>query len=269
VKSDRTKLHGGLAPEALLWRYLDLPKLLLIFEKKAIYFQSPADFYDPFEGLYMEGSLEKIDISSDDQVDIDSVLEKLKSFSPLLQGNSKQVSTALFLNIVQTFLVSCWHNNPTESEAMWKLYSSINAGIAINTTVKQLEEILPAGMGDVYPIEYVDYSKSIRNLNIANSIFYKRDSLSHEKEARAFFLDMKQLDIKSDSIEPAKGKYVSCDPSKLINKIVLSPLLENWIADLIPKIVKRYGFSIPVVKSKMLDIPDGHVKGFNRTNKRT
>ena len=39
-------------------------------------------------------------------------------------------------------MVSCWHENETESVAMWKLYVSGKEGVAIKTTVASLSELL-------------------------------------------------------------------------------------------------------------------------------
>jgi len=42
-------------------------------------------------------------------------------------------------------LVSCWHENETESVAMWKLYVSGREGVAIKTTVSSLIQLFSVG----------------------------------------------------------------------------------------------------------------------------
>ena len=40
-------------------------------------------------------------------------------------------------------LVNCWHENQDESDAMWKLYSGVEDGIAIKTDFQSLSKSLP------------------------------------------------------------------------------------------------------------------------------
>ncbi len=43
--------------------------------------------------------------------------------------------TEVHKKIREIHFVSCWHENETESEAMWKLYLKSGDGVAIQTTV--------------------------------------------------------------------------------------------------------------------------------------
>lgn len=101
------------------------------------------------------------------------------------------------MSISKNALVSCWHQNDVESEAMWKLYAKEEGSVAIVTTVQKLVSILPKGVGDVIPVQYIDYENVNESLSPVNAIFFKRKSFAHEREYRAFFFDFDQMKIPS------------------------------------------------------------------------
>ncbi len=241
-----------------LWRYMDLPKLISIFEDRLIYFQPPSNFNDPFEGIFHVDSDEEIYeeilkiISTYNKDELEKafgskIIEKWGSVDNFFDGLSKKIP--------ELSLVCCWHISESESEAMWQIYSESNRGVAITTTVGKLHDILPEGLGDVYPINYIDYEKANKSLTRYNSIFYKRKSFEYEAEARAFFIDFDQFNLLSKKKRKIKGKPLHCDPENFIDQIIISPLAEPWYFELIKKIRDRYGYNIPIESPEINNVP--------------
>ena len=55
-------------------------------------------------------------------------------------------------------LISCWHENPYESEAMWKLYSRETDGIAVKTNFGSFKQSLISNTSTyVGRVNYINY----------------------------------------------------------------------------------------------------------------
>ena len=158
--------------EAVLWRYMDLPKLISMLEKRALFFVRADKLGDPFEGSFSR------------------VNELLR---PSLYGEGSEDLTEVYStymkSLIRFTLINCWHENDVESEAMWRLYSSSGDGVAVRNTFKNLRDCL-TGDESIYvgKVSYVDYKTTfIREDNAFGPYLYKRKSFEHEREVRAVF----------------------------------------------------------------------------------
>lgn len=177
------------ANQETVWRYMDLPKFINLLQTKSIYFHRSDKFSDPFEG-------------STPKALVDLRQESYGSSDKYLNIHSK------FIEEVRKFtFVSCWHLNEHESAAMWDLYGRSNKGIAIKTTIGGLKSAIsdisyPINMSELYYVNFhseldaIDEKskKEIRRFlsdkegpNTIDSILFKRQSFSHERELRLFF----------------------------------------------------------------------------------
>jgi hypothetical protein len=102
----------------VLWRYMDLPKLLWLLEKKVLYFAPPSEFEDKWEAVIPRDLTTAIQISF--AAASGSVLDEFQRF----HGRSA---------------INCWYSGTDESVAMWRLYTNSEYGLAIATTVGRLE----------------------------------------------------------------------------------------------------------------------------------
>jgi Protein of unknown function (DUF2971) len=189
-------------------------------------------------------------------------------------------------------LVSCWHENETESVAMWKLYVSGREGVAIKTTVSSLIRHLSVGrelkLGRVVYRDINDFEHSPDIFSFENGrctgstnilqierdiIFRKNKGYTHEQEVRAVvydtycgrqaILNTEQLyNLKALSLgqEPERrpGVNVEVDISHLIKVIVVSPSFSSWAIKSIQKAVDAAFFPAPpieVKRSVLLDKP--------------
>ena len=228
-----------------LWRYFDFTKFVSLLEKQALFFSSAANFSDPFEGAYPIRNLELVP----------------EDYRPQKQASTKSLRDVLFVN--------CWHMSDSESEAMWRLYSAWDQGIAIRTTVHRLIKSLKCD-ADIYigAVNYIDFStESIDEGNAFVPYLTKRKSFEYEREVRAITLnavpyDKEMLGASAEWIQT--GIYYSVDLDLLVDEVLVAPQSEDWFVDLVQSVVKKCGLNASVTRSALGDAPPWWVKKSQR-----
>src|SRR4051812_38571356 len=99
-------------PNTVIRRYLDLAKFLSMLENGGLYFSRADHLGDDYEGWYTDPDLKQI--------------AKRKHENPRDEEEEKRIH---FLR--KWTVVSCWHMNEYESDAMWTRYARDAEGIAI------------------------------------------------------------------------------------------------------------------------------------------
>ena len=219
-----------------IWRYIDLTKLLSLLETKTLYFSRSDKLNDPFEGSITKPAL-----------------EEMKKEVPL-------PAQKVFHSFKEKAFLNCWHLSEYESEAMWKLYSYSNLGIAIKSSVGRLiksftiEERYDIYIGEV---NYLDYEKDFFNYgNIFCYFFNKRKSFEHEKEIRALVSHaIKNPKRKANESYDGFGVNIKVDLNELIENIYVSPFSPLWYHDLVISVLKRYNTKFDVLQSSLNNEP--------------
>lgn len=275
---DPSKITSNIKPEQKLWRYMSLEKLIDILSKKQIFF-TPLSSYvnsDPFEGLVPKIALQPfVDMGSnyiDEQKKI-LIETKKKLFENIVLDNKgwstihealdylhqqninrrKSEIEKAFLNLKKVIVINCWHQNETESEAMWRLYSDNNKGVAIQTTFSNLIESINDDrvyFSEVKYIDFYDETLSKNDVEFFNGKFslplLKRKAFQHEHEARLFFA----RDInEEDGYVP---DLIDIDITKLISKIYISPYCSELYANSVRNIVEKFGIKSNLVEHSEL-----------------
>lgn len=215
--------------DAVLWRYMDFTKFVSLLDKGALFFARADKLGDPFEGVWTTRTQEAFFNSSPD-----------------LQGISKTIR--------RFTLISCWHENSYESDAMWSLYSRERAGIAIKTDFSSFKQGLVSDT-DIYvgKVSYIDYDRDfIPGDNLFNPFLYKRRSFEHENEVRAINIELSK-GFDQDICEI--GIYYEVDLSLLIHEVIVAPYAEDWFLELIQSVAARYNLQAPVRKSSLAAEP--------------
>lgn len=240
--------------ESKLWRYMDLSKFLSLIGKKALYFASAESFEDIFEGA--KGTLELKE--KWDAFYLDFFKEAIQTTPGMkpedltaeyIEENATRLLSELNAsgNVKRkhTF-ISCWHCNESESEAMWKLYSTnVSNALAIQTTYQQLYEALDKDPSiEIGKVKYIDFSKRFSSVN--GSFWYKRKSFEHEREVRAIITSYQSH---SGGIEKAVNL------EKLISAVYVSPYAPKWFEDVVRDVMQKYGLNKPLYCSEMLKAP--------------
>lgn len=158
--------------------------------------------------------------------------------------------------------IDCWTIfKHTESYAMWKVYSS-SFGLAIETTARQLIELLPEH-AQLIKIKYFNFKDengatmydipvmadpSLGEENIAigrNFSAIKSLEYEYEKEVRVLLPHKSELEFFG----------INIDMSKMINKIIISPYASKWFEELVIDLVKnRFNFNSVIVEKSFIKI---------------
>ncbi|MCP1124519.1 hypothetical protein NKR74_14605 [Bacillus sp. 3103sda1] len=223
-----------------IWRYMDFAKFVSLLNEQSLFFTRIDKFEDRFEGSFSVAN------------------EQLR---PAVYGGNPPsqamyYATEKIFNETKPFIIAnCWHINPHESAAMWKLYLKSNEGIAIQSTFKRLADSFTETSKDVYieKIRYIDYEKDwMHEGNVYYPLLHKRKSFEHEKELRAF-IDESYMDEEDKICGPSisGGINVSVNVETLIENIYVSPDAPKWFSDLVKSITNKYGIQKPVEQSKL------------------
>ena len=146
-----------------IWRYVDLPKFVNMLSTGTLHFACVSSFQDPYEGWlprsYIEAMVNLIRAPLDQMRQTQNHMVALnpnpalhRALENILQDAERKMHTPRLLKeINEKFGASCWHINEGESEAMWRLYGPVGAGIAIESTRERLE----AAMKKSAPIQSI------------------------------------------------------------------------------------------------------------------
>jgi len=222
--------------DTVIWRYMSIEKYVSLLHTASLFMCRVDKFEDPWEGTYPVG-YEYLALGHP------GALEARRGF--------------LFVN--------CWHANQYESAAMWDLYASRQAGVAIRTTVGILKQSIRCA-ANVFlgAVRYADYSMPIPNLdgNTMLPALLKRHSFAHEHEIRLITLNFDDSTWHStDESIPHLGfavpgrQFMSCevDLSVLLRDVMFSPSMPDWLFDALRDLSGRYQINASYTKSSLYD----------------
>ena len=249
-------IHDTLSVNPILWRYMDFTKLLSILENKALFFARADKLGDPFEG-----SVPKSNIASRSILNPDFTDDEIIMYGLIMQ------------QLPRFSLISCWHESPHESEAMWKLYTSVNGGIAIRSNLNSLINSLKVNEKiHIGKVQYVDYENDrISEDDLLFPYLHKRKSFEHEQEVRVIIqklpvgLDLIRIKERIDTLSIreidqwhdfcSNGIHYEVELNLLIEEIVIAHFAPEWLLDLVKQVANRYGLAAPINRSVLADTP--------------
>lgn len=235
--------------EVRVWRYMNFTKFVSLIDSKCLYFTRADKFDDPFEG-----SWPKMNVMAR-QIVPEEIPEKARENFLLHMGNLSNINR----NLPKFNAINCWHMNEHESAAMWILYSKTDEGIAVQSTYRKLknsisnDEKIFLGL-----VNYIDYEiEWIDAGNLLSPFVNKRKSFEHEKEIRGVITkwptEENAFDFSKETIK--EGIKLPVDLERLIENIYVAPNAEAWFADLVRAVIQQYGYSFPVVHSRLDEKP--------------
>jgi len=241
--------------DTVLWRFMDFTKFISLISTQSLFFTRADKFEDPFEGAkgikknkskwdkhYLE-FFEQAYKNPPEGVDFNkSDLEIKKEAKRLL----KELDNGGKSDLKRTF-INCWHENPFESEAMWKLYTkNMTEGIAIQTTYDKLYRALDRNPSiSIGRVNYIDYSQQFAGIN--ESFWFKRKSFEHEKEVRAIYKDFKA--------DNEYGIPMKVNIRTLINKLYVSPTAQDWFVNVVKDTMEKFELKKKINRSSMIIEP--------------
>ena len=214
-------------PDTIVWKYLDLSKFLDLLLSQKLFMSRSDKFEDQYEGTFSEPTFEEIKKLSENNPD----------FLDYYKSKREKV------------IISSWHINEYESFAMWQIFTQNSEGLAIQSTVKRLQNALePEKNYDQFigEVNYIDYKKEYIPFNDTFFPFlFKRKSFQYEREVRII------SDVSSNDITINDGLKINVDINQLIEKIYIHPKSENWYKKLVIELVDKLGFDIEIEKSDL------------------
>jgi len=223
-----------------VWRYMDLPKLISILDKRQLFLSRLDKLNDPHEGsvprmissedlkLYWKELWKELDLPQDFIEDLAKTILEIRQCMP-----------------AATY-VSCWHLSDNESEAMWRLYCGADQGVAIQTTYEKLaNSVIADPTIAIGLVKYIDYDKEwFPPDNLMYQCMHKRIAFAHEKEVRIIktLLRDYRRGLRKDGI------YVDWNPEKVIEHIYINPYAPRWYYDIVKATVRKFAF---VLKSRV------------------
>jgi hypothetical protein len=275
-----SKVTKHILRDKKLWRYMTLDKFIDLLSTNKLFFASVNSYEssDPFEGLLPKVILDcmkevfspelnllssNVSISEDymnkkieEGLDSNFLAQKLVEYEKIKDDVKKMplVFEEVFFKTLQSVVVNCWHQNEYESEAMWKLYSENNKGIAIQTTVQDLIDSIAderVGLSKIKYIDFYDTELKAQDCIVDNQIapLLKRKSFEHEQEVRLFFTP--DVDYKTLTSKDYRHLHavIDVDISKLISKIYISPYASVPYQSSVRAIANKFG----IEDSKIID----------------
>lgn len=211
-----------LAPNTMVWKYLDLSKFLDLLLHKQLFMARSDKFEDQYEGTFSEPTF----------VEIQKLSEHKPEFLEYYKNHRKNV------------VISSWHINDHESFAMWQIFTKSKEGIAIQSTVDKIQKALALEHDfeqHIGKVNYIDYKT--QHIPFDDAFFpflYKRKSFIYEKEVRII------TDASHSKDEIHEGLKIDVDVEKLISKIYIHPKSENWYKKLIFELIDRLNLDFEI-----------------------
>lgn len=246
-----------------LWRYIDLEKLKSLLERRSLFFCRADRFADPFEGASPERE----------------VADRERGYRELMNSvHGPQISDEdarehavqlewLQAAVRQSVIISCWHANKNESDAMWRLYLKDWHGVAVQTTPVNLKASFQSTAYDVYAglVRYLDYDNEIYHesdfqidgYNAMTPFVHKRRFFVHENEYRAViclpFDKGPAYDWSNEEFDG--GKLIDVHLNTLVDRIIVPPQPDDAFLYTVEKMVKEAELSVEVGRSTMSGVP--------------
>ena len=167
----------------VLWRYMDLTKLLSLLESNRLFFPRSDKFDDPYEGAWSQAGVKLL---RDPTTNGGMPPEAVESFI----AHAEQMKQQMF--------ISCWFTSDHESAAMWQLYLQSPEGIAIKTDRDSLTAAIDAApyKGRTTIVRYIDYETTpIPFGNLFFPFIHKRLSFADENEIRAIIWSQEDVNL--------------------------------------------------------------------------
>lgn len=215
--------------DSKLWRYLDVAKYISLLERSQLYFSPATQFDDLSEGVYTKQAIAK------ERQILESLGVKAAKIDDYEQSNA---------DLRRFYKVSCWTLKENESNLMWKAYIESGIGLAIQSTFKRFTEALEVEENwDVClsEVKYIDHTKeSNLGLTDLSRIVTKNKCFSDETELRGIVLDIPEKGL-TEQGNQVKGIFVNIDPTRLIEKVVISPYAPEWFQDMVLSLNSKFG----------------------------
>lgn len=229
------KTHRDLTePDRVLkiWHYYSLPKFLSLLHTSSLYLCRHDKYGDDFEGK----------LSTMDKKFFD---DKSKG---ILKGKEEDSFGCSYS--------SCWTRSDVDEFVLWNSYSSIEDGVAVQSTIGRVIDSLDSqDPRAIYisEVNYIDYEKDYTFYktkgfaNLLGAHFSKRKYYEAEKEIRLLYFDS---DARYNTAPI--GHLYKVDLKTMIESVFVAPHSIEGYEDIVKELLELYGLSsVTVAKSRI------------------
>lgn len=202
-------------PDALVWRYMDLAKFIVLLDGHRLHLTRLDRMYDPYEGAPTRA------------IEDDPDAPPLEELRDILH----RARRATYIN--------AWYLGEHESEAMWRLYCRGGQGVALQTRYARLVETA-AAHPDFYvgQVRYIDYdTERFPEADLFSPLMHKRIAFAHEREVRLVAV----LPAALDSANPPgpAGIDIEWDPEAMVECVFIDPYADGYFAKAVEAVVEH------------------------------
>jgi hypothetical protein len=226
--SVQLEVDANLNDEFILWRYMDLAKLISMLEAKAIWLARVDTLEDRHEGRFPETMRMMIE-------------EAYRGFPKDEHCPVKSADDFQDFLVKNTF-VSCWHKSIDENMVMWKVYGRETNAVAVQTTVRRFKNSVDSSElnGHSLLLKPIVYGKSenVRGeLRYEECFFRKRPHFSFEQEVR---ISLDTYSHESPTKNTPLGFHLPAATGDFIESIYVHPDCDDWFVGVVNSITKKY-----------------------------
>lgn len=237
----------------LLWRYIDLHKLIDLATNLELHFTRIDQFPDPFEGVTYKLIAQRYYAKSTHMTN-PSIDKKTREEHNLKNKELLENYKIESLNKQKSQFINCWIRSNRESIAMWNLYSNRDS-VAIKVKARNLIDYFKRNI-ELQPLYYPRYNFICGSVNYLRlnpfdpfqkpqlpkySSFKKDVAYDFEKEYR-FLIITPASEIDSN---PEFIRYNITKNFIELIEIVCHPEMEKWKFENMKKLCKKIGLSEP------------------------
>jgi hypothetical protein len=247
--------------DIVLWKYLDLYKLIDLLQKQQLHFTRFDHFEDRLEGITGR-DIDRLGFIIDEPLTKENINptfseEEQNKLISWHKRNTEHIKSSVALT-QETQFCCCWFQGDRESIAMWKLYSD-DGGVAIRFNGKELvsqvlisaEAYSNTDFTSFYygPVEYKNIWPIDLDTKFKNKFngLKKDNSYRHESEFRFVAV----VDPKKRA-EHIYFKLPIGPISSFQIEIIANPFMPQWKYDNLKQLLKVYDLGDRLQKSKMV-----------------
>lgn len=238
-------------PNATIWRYCDLPKLVMLLSTGRLWFSRADVLGDPHEGALPEMMVRARDYMI-------GMTEAQVGRPWVVAPGLDSPADAARITVRSTF-VSCWNLSRLENYSLWAVYGK---GVAIKSTYGALRDSFLRTPETVYigRVRYIDYRKdSFPDGNAYWPLVHKRRYFENERELRAAIPGRHNaFDDDNDGFEwagdPREGIGAEVDLAQLIREVRVAPG-EHLLREAVQAVLDFFALGVTAQQSSLDDPP--------------
>lgn len=227
--------------DALVWRYMDLAKLVYLLETQHLYLCPIRDLPAGCFELPMPPAVYEQHRKAWEKL-VNEFNEQLKGKQP---PTSVEFIEQMHLDAGQSACVSSWCQHSEESMLMWATYAAGSSGIALRCRFADMANALPDGL-HWGRVRYVGASEGGSFETSLHQAMRKLSAFEGERECRVVGWPKTPEGGYpfADAWKYRQGFSVPLDLSLARVCVVTSPLMPKWLQDAVAGMIKKSGLPL-------------------------